>query len=169
MNDGTTSIDALRYPLGNSSVNQTLLDQNTINQITNEIIQANNDGATTLSSRDIPNNTHHLTQDPNTIPTYIPPAKNKNYIPQEENINYVQQKQESNDSYLETLYNHFQIPILLTILFFLFQLPIVKRTLFSNFPFLFHNDGNMNTIGLIMLSISFGCAYFVLVWIIFKR
>ena len=42
---------------------------------------------------------------------------------------------------LDDMYNELQTPILISVLFFLFQLPIVKKLLFDYLPFLFFKDG----------------------------
>jgi hypothetical protein len=51
------------------------LDQTTINQIVSGLQQASVTGATQLPSRDIPQNTTSITQDPQVQPNYIPPPK----------------------------------------------------------------------------------------------
>ena len=51
------------------------LDQTTINQIVSGLQQASVTGATQLPSRDIPQNTNNITQDPQIQPNYIPPPK----------------------------------------------------------------------------------------------
>ena len=52
------------------------LDQTTISQIVNGLQQASSSGVTQLPSRDIPQNTNTITQDPYIQPNYIPPANN---------------------------------------------------------------------------------------------
>jgi hypothetical protein len=56
------------------------LDQSTISQIVNGLQQASVAGATMLPSRDIPQNTHAITQDAYVKPNYVPPPTNTDYI-----------------------------------------------------------------------------------------
>ena len=63
---------------------------------------------------------------------------------------------------LDDLYKEIQIPLLLAVLYFLFQLPIFKKYLFSFFPILFTNDGNFNINGYLFTSILFSIFYYLL-------
>jgi hypothetical protein len=65
-------------PLSNQ--NALSLDQSTISQIVNGLQQASVAGATTLPSRDIPQNTQAHTQDAYVQPNYVPPPTNVDYI-----------------------------------------------------------------------------------------
>ena len=147
------------------------LDQTTINQIVNGLQKATVNGLTQLQSRDIPRTTDAITNDPQIQPNYIP-EPNKNNI-QEDYINEMQRSQQSTNEIinehnkktnfsnsLDNLYEEIQTPLLLTILFFIFQLPIFKKYLFMYLPFLFFNDGNYNLKGYIVISILFGCIYY---------
>jgi hypothetical protein len=137
------------------------LDQNTINQIVNGLQQASNTGATILPSRDIPRN---IIQDPNIQANYIAPNNNK-YIDEnetndeiEENYNNILKSTNS----IDTLYDEIQIPLLIIVIYFIFQLPIFKTTLFKYFPILCNKDGNININGLIFTSLLFGIIYYIL-------
>jgi hypothetical protein len=154
----------------NINSNNISLDQNTINQIVNGLQYASSTGATILPSRDIPRNTLSMTQDPNIQPNYISPDNNK-YI--DDNIS----NEEIEDNYhslvnknnsLDSLYDELQIPLLLIVLYFTFQLPIFKTTLFKYLPLLCNTDGNMNLNGLLFTSVSFGIIYYILSQIILK-
>ena len=97
------------------------LDQSTISQIVSGIQQASATGATLLPSRDIPRT---IEQDPNIQPNYIPPVQQKDYIkdyetPQQILENYNRNVRQTDT--LDDMYEEFQIPLLLAILFFLFQ------------------------------------------------
>lgn len=147
------------------------LDQTTINQIVNGLQKATMNGLTQLPSRDIPRTTDTITTDPQIQPNYIP-EPNKNLM-QDDYINQMQRTQQSTneiiDSHnkkanfsnsLDNLYEEIQTPLLLAILFFIFQLPIFKKYLFIYLPFLFFNDGNYNLKGYILISILFGSIYY---------
>jgi hypothetical protein len=141
------------------------LDQSTINQIVNGLQQASATGATMLPSRDISLNTHSLTQDATIKPNYVPPPNNVDYINDsldpEQYISQYQRDEQMKDS-LDNIYDEFQTPFLLGILYFLFQLPIFKKILFKYIPFLCHTDGNYNLNGLIFSSSLFGFLYYFL-------
>jgi hypothetical protein len=63
---------------------------------------------------------------------------------------------------MEDVYKEIQIPLLLAVLYFLFQLPIFKKYLFCYFPILFANDGNFNINGYLFTSILFSMFYYLL-------
>jgi hypothetical protein len=141
------------------------LDQTTINQIVNGLQQASATGSTQLQSRDIPQTTQGYTHDAQIQPTYIPPSSNADYIKDYEDnndiINNYNRQMESSNS-LDQLYDELQIPLLIAVLFFLFQLPIFKKFLFQYFPILFFKDGNINIYGYVFTSALFGLLYYLL-------
>jgi hypothetical protein len=147
------------------------LDQTTISQIVNGLQQASETGVTKLPSRDIPRNTE---QDPHIQTNYIPSTNSnqeqgnqghQDYIENNENMdNMIQnynKKMNKNDS-LEDIYNEMQNPLLLAVLYFLFQLPIFKKILFKYFSVLFSKDGNYNINGYLFTSILFGLLFYLL-------
>jgi len=69
--------------------------------------------------------------------------------------------QNSRDS-LEILYDEFQIPIIIGLLYFIFQLPIVRSKVLAMLPSLFNKDGNPNLTGYIVNSLFFGISYYVI-------
>jgi hypothetical protein len=143
------------------------LDQTTINQIVSGLQQASIAGATQLPSRDIPRSTENITNDEQIQPNYIQPASNNDYIKKEkkddpENVVEKYIKTEHLENSLDTTYNEIQTPLLLIVLYFLFQLPIFKKTLFHYIPFLFSKDGNINLNGLAFMSITYGITYYFL-------
>jgi hypothetical protein len=143
------------------------LDQTTISQIVNGLQQASIAGATMLPSRDIPQTTQSLTHDPHVQANYIPPPSNKDYIndynedDNDEIVNNYQKVEQVKNS-LDSIYDEIQAPLLLSILYFLFQLPIVRKTLGKYIPLLCSNDGNYNINGLIFTCALFGFIYFML-------
>jgi hypothetical protein len=153
----------------NSNANSVSLDQTTINQIVNGLQQASATGATQLASRDIPMNTSNLTHDLNIQPNYIPPPVQtqsqadyiKNYEETSDIINNYNYNVENNNR-LDDLYSEIQGPILLAVLYFLFQLPIFRKYLFTYFPILFSKDGNLNINGYLFMSALFGILYYLL-------
>jgi hypothetical protein len=65
-------------------------------------------------------------------------------------------------THLEETYNAIQIPIIIGVLFFLFQLPIVKTLQINYIPFAFAGDGNWNTTGILINSLLFSIVFFIL-------
>lgn len=128
--------------------NQLSLDQNTISQIVNGLQQASLAGATQLPSRDIPLQTEQLTNDVQIQPNYIPTAQ-RDYI-NDMNSNNIDDyyRSEKTQNSLDSFYDELQTPLLLAVLYFLFQLPFFKRAVFKYLPFLCHGDGNYNLNGL---------------------
>lgn len=140
------------------------LDQTTINSIVSGLQQASSSGATMLPSRDIPREQQHLVRDEQIQPNYIPTPSNVDYIQQHEQNNEIIESQhykDENYSALDSMYDELQTPLLLFVLFFLFQLPFFKKSLFVYVPALFLNDGNYNIYGYVFMSILFSLVYYV--------
>lgn len=143
------------------------LDQNTINHIVSGIQQASSSGATQLPSRDMPTSTSHIAQDVQVQANYVPPPppQHSDYIQQYEDNNEIvddyYDTQKRNAS-LDSMYDELQTPLLLGVLFFLFQLPFFKKYLFAYMPMLFLNDGNYNIYGFVFMSAFFAFVYYIL-------
>jgi hypothetical protein len=168
MNESTSILDLPTDPVGGGSVSNNIsinateqnnlshhlsqspgpnlsLDQTTINQIVSGIQQASISGATQLSSRDIPMVTTNLSNDAQVQPNYVP-------LPPQNSVDYVKEYEETSDmidnynknynrqNSLDDMYNEIQTPLLLAVLYFLFQLPFFRKFLYSYFPVLFSND-----------------------------
>jgi hypothetical protein len=138
------------------------LDQSTISQIVNGLQQASLTGATSLPSRDIPLHTEQLTNDMQVQPNYIPQPVSRDYINDERDNLNTYYASEKNQNSLDSLYDELQAPLLLAILYFLFQLPFFKKNLFKYLPFFCHSDGNYNFNGLVFTCALFGFIYYVL-------
>jgi ATP-dependent Zn protease len=141
------------------------LDQSTINQIVSGLQQATQSGSTMLNSRDIPQNTNNITTDERTQLNYIPHTNQNDYISNIVNnddiVNNYNKSRASNDK-LDYLYGEIQFPLLISVLYFLFQLPIFKKYLFDYFPVLFSKDGNYNINGFLFTSTLFGFIFHAL-------
>jgi hypothetical protein len=152
-------------PQGQQPNSQLTLDQSTISQIVNGLQQASLAGATQLPSRDIPLQTEQLTNDVQIQPNYIPQPsqQQRDYINDmnSDNINDYY-RAEKNQNSLDSLYDELQAPLLLAVLYFLFQLPFFKKTVFKYLPFFCNTDGNYNFNGLIFTCALFGLIYYSL-------
>jgi len=174
MADTTSIMDLPSDPTGGGNItikateqnNLGVLDQGTISQLVNGLQQATIAGATHLPSRDIPMTTTGHSNDPQIHPNYLPPPpENNDYINDYEspdNMVNNYNKQLKNQNSLDDMYNEIQTPLMLAILYFLFQLPFFRRFLFSYFSVLFSNDGNYNLYGYMFCSILFGLLFYLL-------
>ena len=156
--------ETMQQSSGQTTSSAMTLDQSTISQIVNGLQQATLAGATQLPSRDIPMNSHGISADPQVVPNYIPPSPEqnadyiKNYESTTDMINKYNRGNQIHNS-LDDMYNEIQTPLLLAVLYFLFQLPFFKKFLYTYLPFLFSNDGNYNLNGFIFISIIFGMLF----------
>ena len=69
-------------------------------------------------------------------------------------------EEQNNYNRLENVYNEIQTPVLIMLLYFLFQLPIVNSMVFKIFPRLFHKDGNLTMSGLLLKTSLYGLLYY---------
>jgi len=150
-NNTSTSINAQQFSL----------DQSTISQIVNGLQQASISGATKLPSRDIPMDQNHLTHDEQTRPNYVPMIQQKNkYIDEDDDI----QPKSQNKNIFENFFDYFQLPLLLAVMYFIFEMPSFKSMLLSYLPFLFGIDGNYNFNGITIVSIIFSFLYYFILF-----
>jgi hypothetical protein len=116
-----------------------------------------------LPSRDIPMNQLDYQQDEEIQPNYVPRAKlTSDYIREYEAASEealrTHEKEVIRGKTTSNLFSDLQVPILIAVLYFIFQMPIVTTLLYKYFSFLsIHNaDGNMNFTGLLLKSALFG-------------
>jgi hypothetical protein len=126
-----------------------------------------------LPSRDIPQYTHSMVQDPQVTANYIPPVtptihQTAEYMKQYDELNdrkiQAHYHDKQNETTVNNLIERFQLPILVSLLFFIFHMPIVDRYIFKYLYFLdIHKaDGNINLNGLILRSVTFGTLLYIL-------
>jgi hypothetical protein len=122
-----------------------------------------------LPSRDIPMDSLAYQHDPEIQPNYIPkPKLTSDYIrdyeaASEDRLRKHEEKKHRERT-VDTIFTSIQTPILIAILYFLFQLPIVTTLLYKYFSFLaiYNADGNLNLYGLILKSVTFGSMFYSL-------
>lgn len=140
--------------------------QQTYNELVGQIQQADKMGATQLPSRDIPQLTNDITMDETTKPNYIPEQERmEDYITNYQTPNEIieeNQEDETRIDSLEQTYRELQMPLLIAVLYFLFNLPIVRKYLRGFIPNLFKADGNPNLTGYIVNSLLFAFIYYLL-------
>jgi hypothetical protein len=113
-------------------------------------------GNTELPARDIPQHTTSHTIDPNTIPSYLP----------SQGTQYIADTQYSvpptNPTHYE-ISDEFKIPILLFILYYLFQFPFVNTIMLRIFPNMLNATGHLTSTGTIVKSLLFGAFYYIFI------
>jgi len=149
----STSIEELPQSIQNTSHPQSQMTPSDVNQLLNDINEASLKGETQLLPRDIPMQTEI---DEESKPNYIPNQGEK-YISDNEKPTYKMRGEN-----MDKIYDEIQTPILLAIIYFLFQLPIFRNFMFNTFPFMFSKDGNSNIQGYFGFSIMFGIFYYII-------
>lgn len=135
-------------------------------QLTTVLKEAQSSGATVLPSRDIPQQTLQMQQDYQIKPDYVPDSKSNDYIGDILNKEKIilQQKQEQNKSdNFDYIYQNIQLPVLVGIIYFLFQLPVIRKNMLTFLPNLFNKDGMPKLSGYIFNSVVFALFYALLV------
>jgi hypothetical protein len=158
--------------LQNQNQNQIQQQAPNYNELISQIQKAAANGTTALPSRDIPIDPVKVANDSQTQPNYIPPPQvEENYI---KNNETPQQIIEENNKKMiaanlyDTLFNEMKLPTIIALLFFLFQLPAVKKHSKNMFPYLFKDDGNPNLYGYIFNSVMFASMVYVLLQVLAK-
>lgn len=179
MSSDTTSITCLpseptynnspppQVPLQTNNITMAVTDaavtqQQQVHSIVSGIQKAAAAGATQLPSRDMPMDTHAVVVDAAAKPNHIPEVPMEDYIQNHDSAASVLQQntQENNKkNNIEYLLDKAQLPILVSLLFWLFNLPLVKKLFVNYFSFFFKPDGNYNHYGYLGISSVFGLSY----------
>jgi len=101
---------------------------------------------TELPSRDIPRETLEHVADPQVTPNYIPPKAPE----------YIEHQPIHMENKLDRLIDEFKIPILVGILYFIFEMPTLSSSLVRFAPTIFTET----TTGLLAKSACFGALYY---------
>jgi hypothetical protein len=120
-----------------------------------------------LPSKDVRIDTQDYMHDEAVQPNYIPKQKlTKDYIldyeEEFEKKHQENEKKKHRESKIDELLTELRVPIMVAVLFLVFQLPIVNTQVFKRFSFLsiYHEDGNFNFYGLVFKSSLFGAIYY---------
>jgi hypothetical protein len=155
---------------------------NVMNEVLQGVQRASANGMTMMPTRDIPMNPNSFTHDDQARPNYVPQPKtvhfqdgdgggSSDYIRDHtsmESIVRANARQSNQLDTIEAIYNDLQMPILLGILYFIFQMPIFRAQLLHFLPSLFGEDGNFKMIGLTATSAMFAGTFFVIMKIFNK-
>jgi len=150
------------------------IDQRTLNELVSGVQRASGAGMTSLPSRDIPRDSLSMQHDDQIKPNYIPRDRVHNqgdddYISRYESTDEVREnsrRSKNKSDTLETLYTEFQMPILIGVIYFMFQMPALRTAIMQFLPSMFNKDGNMNLQGLVSMSVLYAVAYYILTKII---
>jgi len=150
-------------------VENNVSQQQQVHSIVSGIQKAAAAGATKLPSRDIPMNTNTVVVDETAKPNYIPSAPPEDYIQNYETAAASLKKNTLNNNKkdnMEYLLEKAQLPILVSLLYWIFHLPFVKRLLTQYLSFFFKTDGNYNQYGYLGISSLFGLTYSALLYLL---
>jgi hypothetical protein len=135
-------------------------------QLSSALKEAQASGATVLPSRDIPQQTLTMQHDYQTKPDYVPSSETNDYIGNilnKEKIILEQKQKQNQADNLDYIYQNLQLPVLIGIMYFLFQLPFIRKNLLTFLPNLFNKDGSPKLSGYIFNSVVFASLYALLV------
>ena len=112
-------------------------------------------------------NTSGMMNDAQINPNYVPNnyrKENDDYIGQHEEEEATNEERYVNNvktaDTMEDIYKLIQVPLLVGILYFAFQLPVFRKYMLKYIPSIFSGDGNYNIRGLVFVSGLFGLGYF---------
>lgn len=151
------------------------IDPRTLNELVSGVQRASGAGMTSLPSRDIPRDSLSMQHDDQIKPNYIPHGRDHrdsgedDYISRYESSDEVREnnrRSKNKTDTLETLYTEFQMPILIGVIYFMFQMPALRTVIMQFLPSMFNKDGNMNLQGLVSMSVLYAIAYYILTKII---
>lgn len=153
---------------------------NIMNEMISGLQRASASGMTNLPSRDIPMNTSNIMNDAQINSNFIPnphaqaqrqqinqfgprPMSSNNYIEEHEQDMTSEERYKKSqviNSNAENIYKLIQIPVIIGILYFAFQLPVTRKYVLKFIPSVFNPDGNYNISGLIFMSALFAGSFF---------
>lgn len=150
----------------NQNSNNVIQNNPNYNELISQLQKASSQGVTQLPSRDIPMNPTQTANDVEIKPNFVPPPpSHEDYIQNmqtpDELINQ-NNRIMNNQNNLEQFYSTIQLPLIVSLLYFIFQLPYFRQFIKKMLPVLFKNDGNMNLYGFFFNSALFGTLFFII-------
>jgi len=126
-----------------------------------------------LPSRDIQIDSGLYTQDEQIQANYIPKSSmSTDYVRDYENLTESKlEKHERNNKrvkLLDKIISEIQTPLIVGLLYFIFQMPFLNSILFKRFSFfsLYNSDGNINFNGILLKSILFGSIFYSIIKVV---
>jgi hypothetical protein len=159
------------------------IPNNVMNEVMHGVQRASANGMTMIPTRDIPMNPNAFTHDEQSRPNYVPQPQPQSgmgagggggggdYIKDHasmESIVRANARQSNQIDTIEAIYYDLQMPILIGVLYFIFQMPAFRAQLLHFLPSLFGEDGNFKIMGLTVTSVMFAATFFVIMKIFNK-
>lgn len=173
----------LIYSPNIDGANTSQVPGNIMNEVMQGVQRASANGMTMIPTRDIPMNPNAFTHDEQSRPNYVPQPQQQqphagggsggsiDYIKDHtsmENIVRANARQSNQIDTIEAIYYDLQMPILIGVLYFIFQMPVFRAQLLHFLPSLFGEDGNFKIMGLTATSAMFAGTFFVIMKIFNK-
>jgi hypothetical protein len=121
-------------------------------------------GMTDLPSRDIPMDSSQVVLDDKTKVNYVPSTNHTDYITEHQTSDEItkqyDQKKIDKDR-MDDIYAELSMPLLVFILYFMYQLPAVRRSFISVFPMCYGLSGDINLYGRLINSAIFSCFVYI--------
>ena len=141
------------------------LSSDVVNELINSVSNTNEE-LFKLPSNHIPNTHSQIQHDNSATPNYVPQNKKVQFIEEHnerngELINNFQNNVVETNK-INQLYDEYQLPIILSVLFFLFTLPFINKNIKLHFPSFFHKEGGITITGNIFKSLLYGLTYFMM-------
>ena len=139
------------------------LSSNDISKIVEGIQMASSSNMTTLPSRDIPQNQAEHTNDPQVQPNHVPVKQGgfiEDFDTTHANVYREQIQQQENQNQIENVYDSLQTPIMISVIYFIFQLPFLHKMLFKYAPSLFLRERQLSISGYLFKTLLFGSTYY---------
>lgn len=163
-------IDSMQQQLGNNQTSNNKhggieLSQNTIAELVSGIQNITKNGSSSLPSRDIPMNENRVVTDEEVKTNYVPATENTDYIQDYQTNENIIREHESTikkQASIEDIYEELQTPIIVMLIYFLFQLPAFKKYERRFIPGLFGQDMNINIYGILFNSILIALIVFTI-------
>ena len=112
-----------------------------------------------LPSRDIPTHTQPHVVDESSKTNYVPkPEKQVHFVEEDENESDLNENLERNEKFESSIFRYKE-PIILALLFFIFQMSIVNAKLYQYVPKLFVQEGELSGFGVIVKAGFFVAFY----------
>ena len=163
MSQSQISQPQISQPQPQISQPQPQIQQQEMNTLVSNIQQAAQNGGTSLPSRDISQNTQHIAIDPHIQQNNV--VNNTNdylaHMPDVSNSIHQNIKQQNRADNYKYLLEDVQLPLLVGLLFVIFQMPITRLFFKTHFSFLYNNENNYTLKGYIFMSIVFGTSYYI--------
>ena len=163
----------------------TQIPGNVMNEVMQGVQRASANGMTMIPTRDIPMNPNSFTHDDQARPNYVPDPRSvhfqdgagggggggADYIKDYESMESIVRanaRQSNQLDTIEAIYYDIQMPILVGVMYFIFQMPVFRAQLLHFLPSLFGEDGNFKMIGLTATSAMFALVFFIIMKLLNK-